>query len=171
MSIPTTSMRCAWANEGPNTRCLRCGGLGHIARECASPWDMIGKGGKAGGRMGGKIGGQGKGWNYGGGKAKGGGKGGKAMGGKGKGYQGYCFDCGQQGHKRGEPACWMASSAIAMDVGAVGMEYDKELQAVGSEEARSGRYRRWSLVKLLEKTEASGKWRKRSRKTDGESKR
>ena len=151
----------------PNTRCLRCGGLGHMARECASPWDMVGKGGKGGGKMGGKMGGQGKGWNYGGGKANGGGKGGKVMAGKGKGkgYQGYCFDCGRQGHKRGEPACWMASGAIAMDVGAVGMDYDKELQAV---EFGGGAVWEISAVEYCENpAEDEGEWKVAKRKAKG----
>ena len=100
---------------------------GHMARECASPWDMGagGKGGKAG-KGGGTWGSSGKGYGKAGkGKAgkAGGGKGegqwgGKAKGegkgkskGKGKGYQGYCYDCGAQGHKRGEYMCPLVSGA------------------------------------------------------------
>ena len=41
----------------PSVRCHRCGGVGHMARECASPWDM--QGNKGDGKGGGKGGGQG----------------------------------------------------------------------------------------------------------------
>ena len=68
------------------------------------------------------------------GKGFGGGKGGQSKGGKdgwkakgkgeskgkskGKGYMGLCYDCGQQGHKRGEQACpWVSGGQ--MSVGAV----------------------------------------------------
>ena len=50
--------------------------------------------------------------------------------GKGKGYQGYCYDCGNQGHKRGEPACWMASAPIPMDISAVSQAAAKDVAAV-----------------------------------------
>ena len=127
----------------PSIRCLRCGGVGHMARECASPWDMLGKG-KAGGKFGGKVGKVGgfQGWVPGGVKGKIGGKGGVPKAGvgisvgsgvqkgKGKGYQGYCFDCGQQGHKRGEPACWMSTTSAPMDLSAVTQEVGKDLSAV-----------------------------------------
>ena len=113
----------------PSTVCHRCGGIGHMARECASPWDMFGTG-KFGGKAGGK-GGKGGVQGWGGAKGVKGGKGGKGSKGagfkggggggkaKGKGYQGICFDCGQQGHKRGEPACPMAVAAVPMDLSAV----------------------------------------------------
>ena len=97
---------------------------------------MGAKRGKAGGQMrgppglkgfkgGGKTGGNKGGWG------KDGGKGGKAAAkGKGKGYQGYCFDCGMQGHKRGEMACPMVSGSVPMDVGAVEQDQGGDVAAV-----------------------------------------
>ena len=67
--------------------CLRCGGLGHYARECPTP---KGKGKGGGGGKGGK------------GKGKFNGKGGgKGMKGKGKGaaFGGECWHCGEKGHR------------------------------------------------------------------------
>ena len=39
--------------------------------------------------------------------------------GGGKGYRGYCFDCGLQGHKRGEPACWFHQGSAPMQMDAI----------------------------------------------------
>ena len=111
-----------------------------MARECASRFDMLNKGGKAGGQITGKgEKGGAQGWGSGGPRGKGVGKGdGKAFSnygshfqkGKGKGYQGRCFDCGQLGHKRGEAACWMVPAAIPMDCSVVSKETTKDLSAV-----------------------------------------
>ena len=77
----------------PMMTCLRCGGIGHMAKECGSPWDMFGKGGKGGKGKGGYKGGKGP--SFGGYGGKGGGKESKGFGGgwgsggakgKGKGY-------------------------------------------------------------------------------------
>ena len=77
---------------GAHTRCSRCSGFGHLARDCATPADVFGgKGGvKGGGKGGGGKGGE---------SAVAGGKsGGKGKGGS-KGYQGSCWKCGKVGHK------------------------------------------------------------------------
>ena len=57
----------------PAVKCHKCEGMGHFARECATPWDMGGAQ-KGGGKTGGKKGGFG-------GKGEG-----KSKGGKGKGF-------------------------------------------------------------------------------------
>ena len=115
---------------GADSQCYRCGGWGHLARDCAT---MKGKGkgggvkglskGGGGKGVGGKSGNKGGGWK-GDGKGKGGGKGwekgswgGKAGGvgkggGFGKGYQGTCWRCGVVGHKAAE--CGM-KGAYAVD--------------------------------------------------------
>ena len=80
---------------GANTQCHRCGGWGHIARDCpSSPGKAKGKGkdgfkGKGSGNDHGR-----KGPIFG---AKGAGPKGK-----GKGYQGTCWTCGLVGHKSSE---------------------------------------------------------------------
>ena len=114
-----------------SAKCHRCSGIGHIARDCASPWDMLGK--NKGAQKGGKPGKGGMQWGGVGGNGRKGGKAGhsKAPKGKGKGYQGYCFDCGQQGHKRGEPACWMAASPQPIDVNHVSTYAEKDYSDAG----------------------------------------
>jgi hypothetical protein len=119
----------------PGTKCHRCQGTGHMARECGSPWDMFkGKGNskgngkpqlyQAGGQwnFGGK-GQVGKGGfgGYGGFKGKGKGESG-GKGGGGKGYQGWCYGCGQQGHKKGEGKCG-GGGAAPMDLSQVEAEW------------------------------------------------
>ena len=140
-----------------------------MARECASPWDMLGKGkGKGGGKgeaKGGKVGGQwykggdykgGKGWPKGAEGKKGGwNMGGQAQKGKGKGYQGYCYDCGQQGHKRGEAACPMASQP--MDLGAVG-----KVEEEGGAALEFGGGAVWQIAQIgveKEKPEVEAEWK------------
>jgi hypothetical protein len=84
--------------------CLRCGGMGHYARECPTPKGK-GKGGKDGGKgykgFGGYKGNGKGGYEYKGGfkgmyKGDGKGKGDK---GKGKGFTGPCWKCGEIGHR------------------------------------------------------------------------
>jgi hypothetical protein len=92
--------------------CRRCGGMGHYARECPTPKGK-GKGKGKGGKGGGWPGhGEGK------GKGKGKGKGGKGQ------FGGYCWQCGQQGHratecrqnKEAENDKQMTIDAVAEDV-------------------------------------------------------
>ena len=117
-----------------------------MGRECASPWNIFkgggkGKGGKEGGQF--QFGGKGHGGGakgFGGFKGQGKGGGGKSAawgvgkgGGNGKGYQGWCWDCGQQGHKKGEGKC---GGEKPMDMSAVEWGWEQpaqvQLAAVGT---------------------------------------
>ena len=85
-----------------NTKCHRCGGFGHLARECATE----AKGGQKGGGKGDWQKGGGKGqWSKGKGKDAQPTPKGK---GKSKGYQGACWKCGKTRHKSAE--CWNAKA-------------------------------------------------------------
>jgi len=102
---------------GAHTQCYKCGGYGHLARDCATPveakgkgkgkkGDSWGKGGKGGDGKGKGADGKGKGNQY---WSKGAGKGQGGAGKAGGGYQGTCWKCGQVGHKAAE--CWVRTAA------------------------------------------------------------
>ena len=120
-----------------NTQCFACWGYGHLARDCPLDRNKTGKGEKGDkGKGKGKAGSYGKGVK-GKGKGKQGFKGkgekGKSKGKgdgwgpyyQGKGYQGYCYDCGEQGHKANEGMCKVqnvdtgAEQNVEADCGAV----------------------------------------------------
>ena len=104
-------------------KCLRCGGLGHYARECPTP---KGKGKGQGWKGGGK--GQMKGQK---GEPKGKGKG-KGKGGKG--FGGVCWNCGMTGHRASEcrqPQPYQhQQDTNDMQIGAVHQDHDTAVGGV-----------------------------------------
>ena len=104
----------------PSSVCHRCGGMGHFARDCATPAKSRGKGHDVGKGKGSSKGSYGKGGMKGennkGMGFKGSGKG-KSFG---KGFAGYCWNCGEQGHRADQcKKAWAIEEEVAAEVGQV----------------------------------------------------
>ena len=121
---------------GAGGQCYRCGGKGHMAKDCATAKGKgiegdkgKGKGYKGYGKDGGK--------NKGGGGLKGGGKGDYATGKGGKmnwpqgrtsGGQLICYTCGGKGHK--SDSCWKGVHEVSTGQADGDKDNDKEIEAV-----------------------------------------